>query len=459
MSKTLFRKGTAIFTEIKEEPMKYRKYAAQIRICVSCLTAAVFLLIFSGLASRLAVVLKLQAAPVFMRMLSGFSLGAAAMTLFLLLSAFAAGRFYCASFCPLGLLQDAAAYLSRRKSKKEKDLYMLRLFAAGTVYSLLVFGFHNGFLLLDPYSVSGRILYPFTAGGAAALLGIVLLAVWKKRFFCTSLCPVGTLLGVFAKHGARQLVIGENCIRCGKCVKNCPSGCIDIGSGHIDNGRCVRCLNCYSLCPVQSIRWGKAAAPSDSSRRRFLRAAAGFVSGAAAGVVLAKTGVLAAARKLRILPPGAGNERRFSKKCTACMLCAANCPQKIIVPSRGGLGVELDLTRGACSYNCSRCSNICPTGALTPLPLALKRRTKIAEARFYPVNCIAFQDGEKCGKCAAACPTGAITLRKNGTPRPVKQALCIGCGACQKVCPASPKAMKISAIEQQSTTDVTENKK
>ena len=88
-----------------------------------------------------------------------------------------------------------------------------------------------------------------------------------------------------------------------------------------------------------------------------------------------------------------------------------------------------------------------------PITLDVKRKIKIAEAKFNPQNCIAFQEGEKCGKCAAACPTKAITLRKNGTPRPVKTALCIGCGACQAACPASQKAMTVHEIEKQTTLE------
>ena len=142
---------------------------------------------------------------------------------------------------------------------------------------------------------------------------------------------------------------------------------------------------------------------------------------------------------------------RFAQKCTACRLCEANCPAKIIVPAPGGDGpVRLDLSRGACKYDCNRCSAICPTGALKPLKLEDKRRTKIAEAEFDPKVCIAFQTEDKCGRCAKACPTGAIKLRKNGTPKPVDKNRCIGCGACQAACPAAPKkAMTVHAVERQ----------
>jgi ferredoxin-type protein NapF len=211
-------------------------------------------------------------------------------------------------------------------------------------------------------------------------------------------------------------------------------------------------MACLKECPKECIFFNvtKAEKLTVSGRRQFLISAGAILAGMAAGLAFAKSGISLVRRKLQILPPGAGNARRFSRKCTACMLCVANCPKDIIVPSRNGTAIiELDLSQGSCDYNCNRCGNICPTGAISFLALPLKRRVKIAEAKFDPRNCIAFQDDEKCGKCGKACPTGAITLRKNTTPRPIKKHLCIGCGACQAVCPAPEKAMTVSPIEKQ----------
>lgn len=236
----------------------------------------------------------------------------------------------------------------------------------------------------------------------------------------------------------------------------CPSGCIDPAAGTIDNERCVRCLNCLSACRLHAVKFGrpeKKAQSLDEGRRAFLVNGGILIAGLAAGLALTRAGMgkLADyARRFSILPPGAGNAERFASRCTACQLCTANCPAKIIVPAPGGDGpVSLDLNRGACSYDCNRCSQVCPTGALRPLTLQAKQKTKIAEAKLNPRLCIVFQEGEKCGKCASVCPTGAVTLRRTGAPRPVNLALCIGCGACQKICPAPGKAITVQGIEQQ----------
>ena len=110
--------------------------------------------------------------------------------------------------------------------------------------------------------------------------------------------------------------------------------------------------------------------------------------------------------------------------------------------------MSLDLSRGFCRYDCRRCSELCPTGALLPLSLAQKQKTRIALARLNPRTCIVFQEGVQCGRCAAVCTTKAVTLRRTGAPR-LTADLCIGCGACQSVCPAPGKAMTVHEIEQQ----------
>ena len=392
--------------------------------------------------------------------IAGVSTGAVVMLLILGIATLVFGRFYCSLCCPFGIMQDIFILLSLRKGKVRKNLFLLRYLIAGIVAGLFAGGTNLGFLLLDPYSNAGRVFASFSLGGFVILILIIVLAVWKQRIFCTALCPVGTILGVFSRFGIFRLTISENCVRCGKCVKVCPSGCIDIRENSLDNARCIRCMACVSACPKEciSLRPGKPEKIQSSERRRFLISAGSFAAGLAAGLVFAKSGLLKAGKKLKILPPGAGSPAAFADKCTACMLCVVNCPAKIIVPSRNGMGaVELDLEKGSCLYNCSRCGNVCPAGAIKALSLPEKRRIKIAEAKFDPRNCIAFQDGEKCGLCGKACPTGAITLRKNTTPRPIKKNLCIGCGACQQVCPALNKAMTVSPIKYQKVlSDTTE---
>ena len=116
--------------------------------------------------------------------------------------------------------------------------------------------------------------------------------------------------------------------------------------------------------------------------------------------------------------------------------------------------MSLELTRGSCKFDCHTCSQVCPTGAIRPISLATKQKTKIAEAQLDTEKCLVYQNDEECGRCAAVCPTHAISLRKNLFPMPVKTDICIGCGACQEVCPAPEKAMTVHGIERQSVINL-----
>ncbi len=408
---------------------------------ISTVCAAVLIPAFCGILPEL---LRFQFIP----SLIAFS---AVFLLFVLLT-FLFGRFYCAFICPLGILQDFIAFISRRKSSPQKNHAKLRYAIAGIVFGLLMGGWAGGLLFLDPYSNSGRIFYFSSAAGITAFIVIAFLAVWKKRIFCTAICPAGTVMGLLAKYGVFRLKIADTCVKCGQCVRNCPAGCIDIAQGAVDNERCVRCMNCLAVCPRHSISFAKNhPAPVNESRRKFLINGTVLIAGLAAGVSIAKAGLGKLeylGQKFGILPPGAGSRERFASKCTGCQLCVKACPSKIIVPANGGIGpVSLDLSRGFCSYDCHKCSQVCPTGAIKSLTLPEKQKLKIAEAKFDPKKCYVFQAGEECGLCAEVCPTHAATLRKSGAPYPVKTNLCIGCGACQKVCPA--QAMTVHEIDKQ----------
>ena len=510
----------------------------RIRIAVAAIVFILICLAFAGLMPQATALLKIQAAPSLMKTIAAFSTGALATCIVILLITFLFGRFYCSVVCPLGIAQDIAAFIFRRKGKPlPPHLAFPRAIALGIVIGLLVIGWTLGFKILDPYSNFGR---PFAAWnqpkpavvekadetaaeeddddsseeqsaaatttdtaesscpsgcilssyGIGAILPVIIIigaAIWRKRLFCNALCPVGTTLGIVSRIGLFKLSITEKCIKCGRCVRACNAGCIDIDHHDIDNARCVRCMNCIAACPMGAIDFGRSVVakkiteqPSeqsvaetteqpvekqttDLSKRELLLAIpvglVGLGVSAAAGkhflkaLLDAKTAEATeseeetAAAPQFILPPGAGDVARFATKCTACLLCVHNCPSKIIKPSPTGYGfVRLDLTNSKCGFDCNRCSQICPTGAIRPVPLAEKQKLRIAQAAINYKNCKVFQDDEPCGKCAEVCPTKAITLRKTGAPKMTKN-LCIGCGACQAICPK--KTITVSPIAQQ----------
>ena len=224
------------------------KTAEFIRIGAAALVFLAMGLAFSGFSFCAAIWLpKLQFAPALLASAAAFSAGALFAVSVTALLTFCFGCFYCAFFCPLGILQDVIAYLSRREGKGLPNCRRIRYGIAGVAVGMVLAGWSLPFLLLDPYSNFGRIAGSFTIGGLLPLLVIAFLAVWKKRIYCTAICPVGTVLGLLARHGLFQLHLTEQCVKCGQCVKVCPSGCIDPAAGTIDNERCVRCLSCLAV--------------------------------------------------------------------------------------------------------------------------------------------------------------------------------------------------------------------
>lgn len=157
--------------------------------------------------------------------------------------------------------------------------------------------------------------------------------------------------------------------------------------------------------------------------------------------------VLANQRNWPVAPPGAGDIARFNDRCTACHLCVSACAYGVLQPAlldyglSGLLQPHLDYAAGYCSYECNRCGQICPTGAILPLDLAVKQTTQLGVAHFVRDNCIVYTDHTACGACDEYCPTKAVHMvpYQDGLTIPeVREALCIGCGACENACPARP---------------------
>ncbi|MCP3964931.1 MAG: 4Fe-4S dicluster domain-containing protein [Lentisphaerae bacterium] len=191
----------------------------------------------------------------------------------------------------------------------------------------------------------------------------------------------------------------------------------------------------------------------DFGRREFLISVGGAGIAAAVAAPLLK---MTAKKYTPVMPPGAVNRDRFINRCTSCHLCISHCPSKVIKSASfqyGPTGVmmpHLDYDTRMCEFECNICSNVCPTGALIPLPLAQKQLTRIGRVKYHFDRCIVPRQMTQCGACAEHCPTGALEMIewKYGLriPKVIPQ-YCIGCGACQQICPARPdKAVIVTGL-------------
>ena len=130
-------------------------------------------------------------------------------------------------------------------------------------------------------------------------------------------------------------------------------------------------------------------------------------------------------RKTPLKPFGARSLKNFSQHCTACQLCVSKCPEHVLRPStklESLMQPEMNYTDGYCRMACTRCSEVCPTGAIRPIGKEEKTAISIGVAVVLKENCIS------CGACARHCPSEAI-LMVDGYPA-VNESRCLGCGAC-----------------------------
>lgn len=461
-----------------------RKSYRNVRIAAAsgCLLWILFCFFVEG--ARAARLMFIQPGPLFVKLTSAFSWPALLGTGIIFFLTFLCGRYFCAALCPLGVTQDVIGFLRENSSKNLRRKYQnipnmkaLRYGIAALVYILLAGGVSIGFRLLDPFSLFGgitsasaNILALKSSSGIRNLLpGLLSLAVlicvvvWKRRIFCTAVCPIGTLLGLCARHGLYQLRMDERCSACGLCETKCPTGCINSQSRVIDNEICVRCMNCISFCPRDGIKFSRhktvnelAGTTSGKSRRAFIIKGSALAIGIlAAGHALGGTIREAVRRRENykdlVFPPEALNSERFARICTSCQLCAVNCPPGIIESTRLLGPVHLDYDRSGCKYDCALCSDVCPSGALKRVAIEEKQLLRIGESILDTSLCRVVKENISCDLCAKECPKNAIFFIDNDSGLKVPEVNtyhCIGCGACQAICPARPKAIKVIGIEQ-----------
>ena len=413
------------------------------------------------------------------------------------------GRVYCSTICPLGIVQDISIRIAqrinrRRRFKFKKPSYSIHY---GLFLFTAVFAFSGSLVLLnlfEPFSNYGRILSNLispsvvlannmlgnilglfgifflfqipllhitiiTVLASFSFLGLVMYLSYNHgRLFCNLLCPAGALLGIISRFSIFKIVIDENnCKECGLCERVCKANCINSDLKEIDFAACIGCFNCIDGCPTSGMsykgRWKKTSniLPSVSEGRRAVLMTSILP---ALGLLLPEIGQDSSIEMGHrgfdeghthpISPPGSISIEHFSRLCTACHLCVSSCPTQVISPSFLEYGIagifqpKMNYAASYCNFDCVLCGQVCPTGAILPLELNVKKQVQIGKAHFDKEDCIVVTKKKDCGACSEHCPTKAVKMvpyeQRLVVPE-VNDEICVGCGACEHACPVQPR--------------------
>ena len=444
------------------------------------------------------------------------------LVLFLIVLTWIFGRVYCSVICPLGIFQDVVSWLAGKRKKNRfrysPALSWLRYGAMVIFILAMISGLGAWAALIAPYSAYGRIasnlFAPLWQWGnnflaylaeradnyafyetevwlrslptfiiATVTFIILIILAWRNgRTYCNTICPVGTVLGFFSRYSLfRPEIDAEKCTNCSLCSRKCKAACINYKDHRIDYSRCVTCMDCIDSCKHGAIsykyRFGKKEIKETSETGNTNNARRSFLTGM--GLVLVSSAVKAQEKKVDgglavildkkvparttpLVPPGAKGLRNMRTRCTGCQLCVSVCPNQVLRPStklETLMQPEMSYERGYCRPECTKCSEVCPAGAILKLTPADKSATQIGHAVWVEKNCVPLRDKVECGNCARHCPTGAITMVPSDADDAdslkipvVNVERCIGCGACENLCPARPfSAIYVEGHEQHRT--------
>lgn len=328
------------------------------------------------------------------------------------------------------------------------------------------------------------------------LVAILFMNRFIPRFWCRVLCPLGAFLGVFARFSLFGMEKDHaKCTDCNLCLVNCQGADSPQGGVKHRQDECHMCMNCESACPEDVIKFRflpnrkSTITKPDTDRRTLLATVAAGAASIPAMRIADSLDVNYHSKVIR--PPGAVEERAFLERCIRCAECMKVCPNNALHPALFEAGVEglwtpiLIARIGYCEHSCVLCGQVCPTGAIQKITEKEKLGlgtppVKIGTAFYDHGRCLPWSMQTPCIVCEEFCPTSpkAIWVEEVEAPmrektagpngeqpamktvklqRPhVDPSLCIGCGACEKVCPVQDQpAVYITSVgETRSKTNV-----
>ena len=439
------------------------------------------------------------------------------------------GRVFCNWVCPYGTLHQFVSWLFDNRPAPQRIQHNRYHKAQYIKYSILIVFLLMSAMgalqigLLDPivmmYRAMATFFSPITdaavgrlglaaegAGGSALFLDalkfapgvesrifvgsfwigviflfFVLMNLWKPRFFCRFICPLGALLGAIASKSVFRINrIVDKCTDCDLCLLRCE-GASDPQS-QVRQAECFACMNCIDDCPENALEFTmfrqdkKQVVPfPDLSRRQVVFAG---VLGLVAAPALRNNGLVTdenfSAKMIR--PPGSVAEAEFLERCIKCDQCINACPTNVLQPAtlkEGGIEAVwtpvMNFHIAHCQLKCNLCSEVCPTGAIRRIsvaeklgegPYAQQGPVRLGTAFIDTTRCLPWANQVPCVVCEEVCPVApkAIQTHDEETKDVFGQMvvlnkpfivpdLCIGCGICEAECPVQDQpAVYVTAV-------------
>ncbi len=316
------------------------------------------------------------------------------------------------------------------------------------------------------------------------------------RFWCRVLCPLGAFLGVFSRFALFGMTKDHaKCTDCNLCLVHCQGADSPQGGVKWRQDECHMCMNCENACPEDVIKFTflpnrRSTLVTPDTERRTALAAVGV------GAVFLPAARIADALDVNyhskvIRPPGSVEERGFLERCIRCSECMKVCPNNALHPAFFEAGIEglwtpiLIARIGYCEFSCVLCGQVCPTGAIQKISEKEKMGQgqppiKIGTAFYDQGRCLPWAMQTPCIVCEEFCPTSPKAIWVEEVDAPVRESkaaadgappayrtvhlqrphvdpsLCVGCGACEKVCPVQdePAVYVTSVGETRSKTNV-----
>jgi len=417
-------------------------------------------------------------------------------------------RAFCGYICPLGTLIDLFDALAGRHLRRfhrsrfgstrswwvHIRYYLLVGVLAASAGGVLLAGFVSAIpVLTRGLLFTGGRWQLYQLKGANHLLpadwtlylsvllfaGTFLLSLLGPRFWCRYVCPSGALLSCVSRFGLGQRRVTDTCIGCGRCVEICPFDAVQ-EDFTTRTGDCTFCQSCGGTCPARAVkfvtRWSYdgLVATSDPSALRRRTSRRGLLVATLAGAAAAVPQWVAGTpqngdRRIPIRPPGSVPEAEFLALCIRCGECFKVCPGPVLHPAGLEYGFVSLWTpvahpeHAGCHQDCNFCTQVCPTGAIEPLELPAKRRTRMGLARIDSSTCLPLRNDklrQDCDLCYEECRRAGYEaiemqeLRIELVPPPpdglfsdaeldamsrihvpvVKVDACVGCGICHYRC-------------------------